>query len=130
VLRAVLWVGLLAVMVLAAAVASRSAHSAVEPELVLLLRAMAVIKAGIALVAVALCLWRLGGPVSTSAAVGYLLGVWSLGGATVLIGFVSFIPAAAVIFHVALFGLLALAWREGRFAPRMRVVRPFIVGRH
>jgi hypothetical protein len=102
--------------------ASSSAHPAVEPELALLLRGMAVIKAGIALAAVALSLWRFGQPVSSAAASGYVAGVCSLGAATVLIWHLSFIPAAAVIFHLGLFGLLALAWREGIFEPKRRGV--------
>ena len=101
-------------MALAATLANPSAYSAAEPELALLLRGMAVIKAGIALVALALSFWRFGQPVSTSAALGYALGVWALGGATVLIWFLSFIPAAALLFHLGVFGLLILAWREGR----------------
>ena len=114
VLRLFLLAGLVAAMAVAATVANPSAYSAAEPELALLLRGMAVIKAGIALVALALSFWRFGQPVSTSAALGYALGVWALGGATVLIWFLSVIPAAALLFHLGVFGLLALAWREGR----------------
>ncbi len=121
-LRVALLAGLVAVMVAAAALANASAYSAVEPELARLLRGMAVIKAGIALVAVALSLWRFGQPVSSPAAVGYLVGVWSLAGAAVFIWYLSFIAGAAIIFHLGLFGLLALVWREGRFAPRQREV--------
>jgi hypothetical protein len=114
VLRLFLLAGLVAAMTVAATLANPSAYSAAEPELALLLRGMAVIKAGVALVALALSFWRFGQPVSTSAALGYSLGVWALGGATVLIWFLSFIPAAALLFHLGVFGLLALEWREGR----------------
>jgi hypothetical protein len=82
---------------------------------------MAVIKASIAMVASALALWRFGHPVSSGAALGYLAGVWSLAGAAVLIWSLSFILAAAVVFHAGMFGLLALAWREGHFDSRRRV---------
>ncbi len=116
--RVALLTGLVAAIVVAAAVSVPPATAAAEPGLALLLRGMALIKAGIALVAVALTLWRFGQPVSSPAALGYLLGVWSMIGASVLIWQLCFIPAAAVIFHVGLFGILLLAWREGHFASR------------
>jgi hypothetical protein len=109
-------------MAIAAAAANPSAYSVAEPKLLLLLRGMAVVKAGISLVAAALALWRFGHPVSSAAAFGYFLGVWALGGASVLIWNLSFIPAAAVIFHVGIFVLLFLAWREGGFRVQTRVV--------
>lgn len=113
-LRLALMAGLVLSMAIAAVVSVPLASSAVEPELILLLRGMALIKAAIALAALALSLWRLGRPVSGRVALGYFSGVWSLAGATVLIWQLSFIPAAAIIFHAGMFGLLALAWREGR----------------
>jgi hypothetical protein len=122
VLRLALIAGLIVVMGLAAALAIPSAYSTAETELVRLLRRMALVKAGIAVVAVALVLWRLGQPVSPAAAFGYLLGVWALGGASVLIWHLSFIPAAALIFYAGVFGLLVLAWREGHFEARKRGV--------
>jgi hypothetical protein len=36
----------------------------------------------------------------------------------VLIWCLSFIPAAALIFHLGMFGLLVVAWREDRTAPQ------------
>ena len=101
-----------------AALADRAATAGVEPELVLLLRGMAVLKAGLALAAVALAFWRFGRPVSTRAAAGYVVGVSSLVAASVLIWLLSFIASAAIAFHVGALGLLVLAWREGRTAMR------------
>jgi hypothetical protein len=117
-LRLVLVAGLFVVIAAAAGLANSSAYSVAEPELGLLLRGMALIKAGMALVALALTHWRFGQPVSSAAALGYLLGVWALVGATVLIWYLSFIPAAAALFHLGLFGLLVVASREDRHAPR------------
>ena len=114
VLRTLLIAGLLPAMAFAAALADASAYAAAEPELVLLLRGMAVIKAGMALAALGLAFWRLGQPVSLAAASGYLLGIWALGGATVSIALLSHLPAAAGLFHIAVFGLIVLAWREDR----------------
>lgn len=101
-----------------AALADPAATAGVEPGLVLLLRGMAVLKAGLALAAVALAFWRFGRPVSTRAAAGYVVGVSSLVAASVLIWFLSFIAAAAIAFHVGALGLLVLAWREGSAAMR------------
>ena len=97
----------------AAALADPAAGAGVEPELVLLLRGMAVLKAGLALAAVALAFWRFGRPVSTRAAAGYVVGVAALVAASVLIWCLSSIAAAAIVFHAAALGLLVLAWRDG-----------------
>lgn len=101
-----------------AALADPAAMAGVEPELVLLLRGMAVLKAGLALAAVALAFWRFGRPVSLLSAAGYVVGVSTLVAASVLIWFLSFIAGAAIAFHVGALGLLVLAWRDGRTAMR------------
>jgi hypothetical protein len=98
----------------------RSTPADIEPQLGLLLRFMAVIKASIALAAISLALWRFGQPVSVMAAAGYVAGAACLVAATVLIWCLSFIAAAAIIFHVGLIGLLVLAWREGGSVWRLR----------
>ena len=90
-----------------------------EPELVLLLRGMAVLEAGLALTAVALAYWRFGRPVSTRAGAGVVVGVSSPVAASALIWFLSFIVAASIAFHVGALGLLVLARREGRPAMRL-----------
>jgi hypothetical protein len=113
VLRTVLLAGSLAVALMAGVLAQPAAWSSADPELAFLLRGMAVIKASITVAAIGLALWRFGRPVSSPAASGYVVGIWSLVAANVLIGSLSYIPAAAFVFHVALFALLALAWREG-----------------
>ena len=77
-----------------------------------LLRGMALIKSVMALVAVAVVLWRFGRPVSTPVAAGYLLGCWVVVGSTMLIWQLSWIPAAAVLFHAAGLSMLLLSWRE------------------
>lgn len=105
----------------AAALADPAAVAGVEhePELVLLLRGMAVLEAGLALTAVALAYWRSRRPVSTRAGAGVVVGVSSPVAASALIWFLSFIAAAAIAFHVGALGLLVLAWREGRPAMRL-----------
>ena len=115
-LRALLLFGVVAAGVLAIGLSAEATSLAAEPSLVRLLRGMALIKGGIALLAVVLSAWRFGRPLSSPAAAGYLVGTWSLCAATTLIWDLRFIPAAALVFHVAMVGLLALAWREGRSA--------------
>ena len=121
-LRTVLLAGTGLAVVVAATLASPDAASGIDPELVLLLRGMAAIKASFTLAAASAVWWRLGRPVSAGAAVGYVVGVCLLAAANTLIGFLSFIVAAAVLFHLALFGLLTLAWFDGRIAVRARRV--------
>lgn len=121
-LRAVLLVVSIVAGLAAGALADPAGVSHVEPELVVLLRGMALIKAGMALLAFSLAWWRFGSPMSSQAAAGCVAGVGCLAAATILIWYLSFILAAAVVFHLGLFGLLVLAWREGRSAwsPRRR----------
>ena len=77
-----------------------------------LLRGMALIKGAMAVAAVAAVLWRFGRPVSAPAAAGYLLGSWVVVGSTMLIWQLSWIPAAAVLFHAAGLSMLLVSWRE------------------
>jgi hypothetical protein len=77
-----------------------------------LLRGMALIKGAMALAAVAVVLWRFGRPVAMPVAAGYLLGSWVLVGSTMLVWQLTWIPAAAVLFHVAGLSMLLVSWRE------------------
>jgi hypothetical protein len=83
-----------------------------DPALSRLLRGMAVIKAAITMALVAAVLWRFGRPLSKPVAAGYLLGAWALVGATTLIWQLSWIPAAAILFHAAFLSMLFVSWRE------------------
>jgi hypothetical protein len=112
VLRVVLLAGSVAAGLVGSALANPVVG--VEPELVFLMRGMALIKASLALASIALAYWRFGQPVPYRVAVGYSFGVWLLVAATALIWYLSFIPAAAIMFHVGLVALLALPWREGQ----------------
>jgi len=77
-----------------------------------LLRGMAVIKGMLALAALGAVLWRFGWPVSKPVAFGYAFGSSVLAGSTMLIWQLSFIPLAAVLFHVAAAAMLIIGWRE------------------
>ena len=83
-----------------------------DPALARLLRGMALIKGVMALAAVAAVLWRFGRPASAVAAAGYLVGSWVLVGSTTLVWQLSWIPAAAVLFHAAGLSMLLVSWRE------------------
>jgi hypothetical protein len=83
-----------------------------DPALARLLRGMALIKGVIATAAAAAVCWRFGRPVSKPVAAGYLLGSWILVGSTLLIWQLSWIPAAAILFHAAALSMLFVSWRD------------------
>jgi hypothetical protein len=83
-----------------------------DPALSRLLRGMALIKAAISMAVVAAVLWRFGRPLSKPGAAGYLFGAWALVGSTMLIWQLSWIPAAAMLFHAAFVSMLFVSWRE------------------
>ena len=83
-----------------------------DPALNRLLRGMALIKSLALIVAVAAVWWRLGRPTRTMIVSAYLVTLWSMTCATVLIWRVTQIPIAAVTFHLALFIFLIAAWRD------------------
>lgn len=83
-----------------------------DPALARLLRGMALIKGVIAIAIVAAVWWRFGRPVSKMVAPVYLLGSWILLGSTMLIWQLSWIPIAAILFHVSALSMLLVSWRE------------------
>ena len=119
-LGTVLVPGCAAVAAVTAVIGEPSPLLLADPELAVLLRGMAIIKGAILVVAVALLLWRFGRPVSQPAAAAYALGTWLAVGATVLIWQLTFIPTAAVLFHLGELAVLVTAFREGyaRFPKR------------
>ena len=96
-----------------AADAARSA----DADLATLLRGMAVIKALLVAPMVALLLWRFRSPVSKPVATIYLLSLWTLAPAVVLIWKLEHVIAAAVLFHLALFAFLIVALRDDGLLP-------------
>lgn len=114
VLRLLLVAGCAASVALAAWVGEPGPSLRADPELAVLLRGMATIKAVIVLAALALLCWRFRRPVSPRSAVAYLVGAWMAAGAAMLVWQLSFIPLAALTFHVGEFTLLFAAWRDRR----------------
>jgi hypothetical protein len=97
---------------LAAWVGDPSGYLHADPALARLLRAMALIKAMIAIAAAGAVFWRLAWPVSKAVAAGYLAGCWVIAGSSMLIWQLSYIVPAAVLFHAAALSLLLVGWRE------------------
>ena len=122
-LRAALLAGCVAATVLAAWVGEPEPRFIADPELARLLRGMALIKAGIVLVGLALLLWRFGRAVPAGIAAIYMAGTWLAAAASMLIWQLAFIPFAAAAFHLGEFAVLVAAWRDmprrlGRTAAR------------
>lgn len=111
-LRAALLAGCVLAAAIAAVVAQPEPHLLADPELARLLRGMALIKAMIVLVGVALLLWRFGRPVPARIAAVYIAGTWIAAGASMLIWQLALIPYAAAAFHLGEFAVLVAAWRD------------------
>jgi len=91
-----------------------------DPELAVLLRGMALIKAALVVAALGILWWRFRWPVSTGVAAGYLAGAWLAAGAATMIWQLTHLAQAAVLFHVGEIALLLLAWRDNRASTRAR----------
>lgn len=93
-----------------------------DPTLAHLLRGMAAIKAGMVVGAMAVLMWRFRSPITGGLAAAYMTCVWLATTAAVMVWQLSFIPAAATVFHAALLAALLLAWRDGGadFGKRVR----------
>ncbi|OYT98438.1 MAG: hypothetical protein CFE40_10815 [Burkholderiales bacterium PBB1] len=79
-----------------------------------LLRAMAVIKAGVVLAAISLLWWRFKRPVAAHLAAACLISTWLAAGASMLIWQLTAIPLAALTFHAGGLAFLVAAWRDHR----------------
>jgi len=109
------WRPVLAAAVLGAgatALLTSADPSAADPELLVLLRFMTVVKAAMALVAAALVAWRLGWPVRPATAAGYVVATSSMAAGVGLIWQLGHIGAGAVLVHGGLVALLGLAWLD------------------
>lgn len=105
-------------------VVGAGASQPAEPELATLLRGMAVLKGLLAAGALGIVWWRLGHSVPKRVAATYIACVSALFAASVLIWQLVHIPAAAVLFHVALLVALVVALREGRETHGLRKSAP------
>ncbi len=117
--RLVLLGGVAFVPLVVAAWPGAGAAAAGDPDLVRVLRGMALIKGLTALAALAAVLWRFGRPVSALVGTGYAASVWALWSAAWLVASLAHLVTAALLFHASLLTLLLVAWRDpgrGRIA--------------
>jgi len=112
--RVLLAVGALACMAMAAALGRPEAMLQADPELARLLRGMALIKAIIVLGVAALLWWRFAAPLPRGDAVACVVATALAAGASMLIWQLTWLPAAAMVFHAGGATLLWMAWREHR----------------
>lgn len=98
----------------AAALGRPELYLQADPELAQLLRGMALIKTALVVAAVSVLLWRFGQPLPRRFALGYSAGAWLAVGACTLVWQLTFIAAAAVVFHVGELTMLIVAWRDHR----------------
>ncbi len=99
-------------MAAASHLGSPAAYLEADPDLARLLRGMALVKAAAVVVGLAAVYWRLGWRVRGWHTGAYLATAWILTGSTMLVWQLTWIPAAAVLFHAALIGLLVTGWRD------------------
>jgi hypothetical protein len=111
-LRLLLIVGCLATVALAAWIGQPEAQSSSDPDLLRLLRGMAMIKGVLVIAAVGVLLWRFGHPLSLQQAGAYLVGAWLAAGASMMIWQLTLIPLAALVFHVGEITMLVTAWLD------------------
>ncbi len=92
--------------------ASDAAIYAAGPDLAMLLRFMALVKAGFALGLVALSAWRLGFPASPRVAAAYLVACALMPAGAGLIWHLAHVITGAALFHAGLITVLALFWLD------------------
>jgi hypothetical protein len=89
-----------------------SAQAAAGPELAMLLRFMAVVKAGMALATLALTAWRFGFSISPAQALGYLGAGTLMAAAPLPIWQLAHVAAGAALFHLGLLLLLVALFAD------------------
>jgi hypothetical protein len=113
-LRTTLLLGCVVTVALAAWAGNPVPYLDADFELGRLLRAMAVIKAGVVLAAICLLWWRFEQPVPMRLTAACLVGVWLAAGASMLIWQLTAIPLAALTFHAGGLAFLVAAWQDYR----------------
>ncbi len=85
---------------------------AVDPELAMLLRFMAIVKAAMVIAAAVSVAWRLNGPVQPAAALAYVAAITSMAAGAGLIWQLEHVAAGAVMVHGGLAALAVVAWMD------------------
>jgi len=103
---------LVAAVVGAGALGLMTGGADADPELALLLRFMASVKAVMALAAATLVAWRFGWPVRPATAVGYVVAASSMAAGAGLIWQLAHVAIGAVMVHGGLAMLAGLGWKD------------------
>lgn len=99
-------------------------HAAIDPDLARLLRAMALIKAGMAVVLLLVLWWRLAAPVTPIRLIFYQLASMMMAAGPRLIWDFAHIGLGAALLHGGLFALLVMLWRDpATLAELTRLIR-------
>ena len=101
----------------AGALAARDPGAALDPDLVRVLRFMALIKGGFALAAFAGCFWRLARPAGPWRMPIYVVGPPLIAAGAIGLWSAQALPIAAAGLHLGLLALLAAALTDPRFLP-------------
>jgi hypothetical protein len=122
--RATLALVLLVAVLMAVAVAASSTHaaSAGDPALALVLRAMAVIKAGMAAGLIAGLFWRLGVGVGPLALGAYAVAAAAMAAGPVLIWGMTHLVLGAVLLHGGLLACALMLWRDPATTRRLKAL--------
>jgi hypothetical protein len=121
--RAVLTLVLLLALLVAAAYAGPSAHAALgDPALMRLLRAMAVIKAGMAAAVIAAVFWRLGVAATPLALAGYAAVCAAMASGPLLIWGMAHVVLGALVLHAGLLAGALLLWRDPATTARLKAL--------
>ena len=95
-----------------------------DPELARLLRGMALIKAALALAALAVIWWRYSRPLSNGLGTAYLIGATSMVFAAITVWQLSYLAFASILFHAGIFVSLGAAYLDTSGPAETRQQRP------
>jgi len=112
-----------AVLAIAGAAAARAPVTRLDPDLVRVIRFMALIKGGLALAAVAACFWRLARPAGPWRTAIYVVGPPAMAGASIALGALLSPALAAASLHLGLLAVVAAALTDRDFIPDLRLRR-------
>lgn len=113
--RALLVLAAAAALLAACVVVARAPAATIEPDLVRVIRCMALIKGGFAAIALAASWWRLARPASGWRAVAYVAGPALMAGGAVALWSLQSVGLAALGLHLGLFGVLAAGLTDPAF---------------
>lgn len=118
--RALLVLGMAAGIGIAAGLGAGPAAGETDPDLVRLLRFMALLKGVFALVALAACFWRLARPAEAWREAVYVAGPGLMAAGAVCLWQLQSASVSAAILHIGMLALLATGLTDAAFIPALR----------